>query len=242
MSGFEFLTRYNTPYNKIRIGSDADGGYIIVDGLTYDELIACGISDDVTFENDFIQKYNVNCIAFDGTIDNLPQNSNKRIEWVKKNISRVSALNKTNLSEYIENKDNLFLKMDIELYEYQWLESITLENLNKFKQIVIEIHFPFSYLHEESVFSQTSYPNSMSIEEKINIINKINNTHYLVHLHPNSSCGTTTFNNTIVPNVIECTFLRKDLCPNATIDLSPIPNRSLDKPNSKYGQEITFNY
>ena len=92
MSGFEFLTRYNTPYNKIRIGSDADGGYIIVDGLTYDELIACGISDDVTFENDFIQKYNVNCIAFDGTIDNLPQNSNKRIEWNYTNINGWNLL------------------------------------------------------------------------------------------------------------------------------------------------------
>jgi len=242
MPGFDFFTRYNTPYNKIRLGSEGDGGYIIVDGLTYDELIACGISDDVTFENHFIEKYNVNCIAFDGTIDNLPQNSNKRIDWVKKNISRTSTLTTTNLSEYIENKNNLFLKMDIERYEYQWLESITLENLNKFKQIVIEIHFPLSYENEECLISQSSYPNSMSVEDKINIIKKINTTHYLIHLHPNSCCGTTMFNNTIVPNVIECTFLRKDLCPNATIDLSPIPNISLDKPNSKYGKEIIFNY
>ena len=60
MSSLEFLNRYISPYNKIRLGSEYDGGYVIADGLSYNELISCGISDDVTFENDFISKYNVN--------------------------------------------------------------------------------------------------------------------------------------------------------------------------------------
>ena len=235
---FNFITRYNTIYNKIRIGSEYDGGYVIADGLSYDELISCGISDDVTFENDFINKYNVNCIAFDGTIDKLPENSNKRIDFIKKNISKSSTSSTTNLSEYIENKNNLFLKMDIETNEYQWLESVTLENMNKFIQIVIEIHFPFTY--SEELFLSLSYP--MTVENKINLIKKINVTHNLIHLHPNSCCGTTNFNNITVPNVIECTFLRKDLCQNASIDLSSIPNNMLDKPNRKHTKEIFFKY
>jgi len=235
----DFLTRYKTEYKKIRLGSDYDGGYIIADGLTYDTFISCGIADDVTFENDFIRKYNVTeCFAFDGTIEKLPTNSDKNITFVKKNISSKITDNTTNLSDYVCEKNNIFLKMDIETNEYQWLEVTSSEHMNKFIQIVIEIHFPFTY--SETLFSKLSY--SMSVEKKINLIKKINNTHYLIHLHPNSCCGTTRFHNIIVPNVLEFTFLRKDLCSNVSVDTSPIPNKLLDRPNRKNEHEIVFNY
>lgn len=235
-NSIDFLTRYKTEYNKIRLGSEYDGGYIIADGLQYDMLVACGISTDVTFENHFINKYDIDCIAFDGTIDNLPSDSHNKIKFIKKNITKSNTETTTNLSEYIENKSNLFLKMDIETNEYQWLESMSTDNINKFSQIVMEIHFPFTYSHH--LFASLSYP--MPVEEKLNLIRKLNETHYLIHLHPNSCCGTTSFNNVKVPNVIECTYLRKDLVTNKDIDLSPIPDRLLDMPNRPNEGEIQF--
>jgi len=235
-NSIDFLTRYKTEYNKIRLGSEYDGGYIIADGLQYDMFISCGISTDITFENDFISKYNIDCIAFDGTINNLPSESHNKIKFIKKNITKSITEITTNLSEYIENKNNLFLKMDIETNEFQWLESMNTDNINKFSQIVMEIHFPFTY--SESLFKTLSYP--MPVEDKINLIKKLNETHYLIHLHPNSCCGTTSFNNIEVPNVIECTYLRKDLVANKDIDLSDIPNKALDRPNRCNESEIQF--
>ena len=45
-------------YKKIRLGKDNDGGYVIYDGLNYDLIIGCGISNDLSFEEDFVKKYN----------------------------------------------------------------------------------------------------------------------------------------------------------------------------------------
>jgi hypothetical protein len=72
------LTVYESPYPKIRIGKDSDGGYIIADipNIKYSCLLSGGISDDISFEEDFIKKYPDTKKVFaldgtDGTIDRL---------------------------------------------------------------------------------------------------------------------------------------------------------------------------
>ncbi len=82
------LTIYKSPFTKIRLGKDNDGGYVLADlpNVKYSVLIAGGIDSDVSFENDFITKYsNTKCYAFDGTISSLPDCSSD-ITFVKKNI------------------------------------------------------------------------------------------------------------------------------------------------------------
>ena len=44
-------------HSKIRLGKNGDGGYVILDGLNYDLLIGCGISNDDSFEHAFLEKY-----------------------------------------------------------------------------------------------------------------------------------------------------------------------------------------
>ena len=45
--------------------------------MNYTTLLAGGISDDISFEEDFINKYpNVKAFAFDGTISALPKENN----------------------------------------------------------------------------------------------------------------------------------------------------------------------
>lgn len=82
----DFLKVYKTPsHTKIRLGSKYDGGYVIVDNVCdYDLFVSCGISDNIDFEVDFLNRYkNVNCLAFDGTISNIPVN-NQNITFIKK--------------------------------------------------------------------------------------------------------------------------------------------------------------
>ena len=117
--------------------------------------------------------------------------------------------------------------MDIETFEYQWIQILHESHLNKFKQIVIEFHFPFTYA--EDIFNSLSY--AMDVDDKIDCLKKLANTHYLVHLHGNNCCGTTVYNGITVPNVFECTYVRKDLCTNISINKDKIPNPILDRPN-----------
>jgi hypothetical protein len=56
----------------------------MVNGFDYDIFISCCISNDINFENDFININNCKCLAFDGTIENAPVNSDSRITFIKK--------------------------------------------------------------------------------------------------------------------------------------------------------------
>lgn len=179
--------KLNNP--KIRMGKDNDGGYVIHDGFKYDTLIGCGISNDISFEEDFIKKYDTKCFAFDGTIEKIPD-TNHTIKFIKKNISGKNTKTESNLHEIIERNDNIFLKMDIEGGEYDFIESLNETQLNKIQQIAIEFHRPF-------------------MKKRWKCIEKINKTHYLCHIHPNNCCGVSTYNNTEIPNLFECTYVRK---------------------------------
>jgi hypothetical protein len=225
------LIVYKSEFEKIRLGSDNDGGYIIADLPTkYDCFISCGISDDINFEETFIQKYDVKCEAFDGTINNIPKQVNN-LFFNKINIGVDNNEKTTNLKYLITKFDNIMLKMDIETFEFRWIDILTKEDLNKFKQIVIEFHFPF----DDYSLPHLDIPTSS--EYKMNILKKITETHYLIHFHPNTACCTKNYQNYTVPNVFECTYIRKDCQNNIGYNKINIPH-PLDMKNRVNDNEI----
>ena len=64
--------------------------------------------------------------------------------------------------------------MDIEEWEFEWLQSVSSNILNKFKQITIELHF--------NPINTGKY----SIDEKLILLNKLSKTYWLVHAHTNN--------------------------------------------------------
>ena len=186
------LTVFKSPFEKKRIGKDYDGGYIIAEipFVKYTTLTAGGILDDISFEEEFINKYpNTQVYAFDGTINNLPKENNK-ITFIKKNIGFENNKDTTNLHDIINVNSRIFIKMDIEGGEIPWITSLSDEQMNKFEQIVIEFHWPFT-------------------DREIDVFDKINKNHYLIHFHGNNCCGVRNHNGVIIPNVFECTYLHK---------------------------------
>jgi hypothetical protein len=183
------LTVYQCPFPKTRLGKDYDGGYIIADIPTakYSILLAGGIERDISFEEDFIKKFGVRCVAFDGTIDRLPKTNNS-IEFVKKNIGSENTHTVTNLHDLIAQNDNIFVKMDIEGGEIPWIHSLNDDQLNKFDQIVMEFHNPFT-------------------DREADVFNKINKNHTLVHFHANNCCGIKKHRGVVIPNIFECTYV-----------------------------------
>lgn len=219
------LTVYKSPFPKKRIGRDIDGGYVIIDipNVDYSIILACGIGGDTSFEEDFINKYpNVKSYLFDGTIDEIPA-KNDTFTFIKKNIDNFNDDNTTNMHDIIDNNDNIFLKMDIEGAEIPWLKGLSYQQMNKFKQIVMEFHWPFS-------------------DKEIDAFNKLNNSHYLVHFHGNNNAGVRYHNGVIIPDVFECTYLHKSyfgLYPE--FNTEPIPT-IFDMPNLKGRQDIYIDY
>lgn len=214
------LVTYKLPNPKIRLGRNGDGGYVILDGFTYDFFIGCGIDKEVSFENDFCQKYNIPCVAFDGTVNGIPD-TKENIRFVQKNISGTESDTTTNLHDLIKDKENIFLKMDIEGGEYDWLPSLSEEQLNKFAQIVIEFHYPFT-------------------KEKTDCLEQLNKTHWLCHFHGNNCDTFFITNDVIVPRVFECTYINKKFTkePPPRNDTS-FPTE-VDRPNDSSRADITL--
>jgi hypothetical protein len=217
------LTVFKSPFEKKRLGKDYDGGYIIAEipNIKYKILLAGGIENDISFEEDFINKYTIdNAYAFDGTINKLPKD-NSKITFIKKNIGFSNDDQNTNLHDIIDANDCIFVKMDIEGGEIPWIKSLSDEQINKFEQIVMEFHFPFN-------------------NEEIDVFDKINKNHYLIHFHGNNCCGTRNHNEVIIPNVFECTYLHKKYFIHAELNKELIPSK-LDMKNTEK-DEIYINY
>ena len=218
------LTVFKSPFEKKRIGKDYDGGYIIAEipFVKYTTLIAGGILNDISFEEEFIKKYpNTQAYAFDGTINNLPKENNK-ITFIKKNIGFENNEDTTNLHDIINVNSRIFIKMDIEGGEIPWITSLNDEQMNKFEQIVMEFHWPFS-------------------DKEIDVFDKINKNHYLIHFHGNNNGGVRNHNGVIIPNVFECTYLHKKYFINIPeLNKELIPS-NLDMKNTS-NDEIYINY
>jgi hypothetical protein len=134
-----------------------------------------------------------NSFGFDGTIHNYPYHYTNKISFIKKNINAYNDNYNTNLDYLINKYDNIFLKMDIEGYEYPWLLSLDENQLSKFKQIVIEFH------------GITNDGWGWSNADKRICLAKLANTHYIIHAHGNNN----SFMLNGIPNVIELTFVNK---------------------------------
>jgi len=220
------LTVYKSPYPKKRLGRPYDGGYVIADipDINYSTLLGCGLGDDISFEEDFVNYYpNVKSYLFDGTIDKLPTKNENLFCFIKKNIDDYNDDSTTNMLDIIDNNDDIFLKMDIEGAEIPWIKSLSFEHMCRLKQIVLEFHWPFN-------------------EKEIDVFDKLNRTHYLIHFHGNNNVGVRYHRGVIIPDVFECTYLHKKyFSSNPELNNENIPT-SFDMPNLRDVRDIYIDY
>jgi len=233
------LTLYKSPWPKTRLGRRNDGGYVVcVLPGTYDSLISCGISDDISFEQNFLSLHSkVPCWAFDGTVPCLPV-PDSRINFVCKNVGAVNTPTMTNIHEYIGSYSNAFLKMDIEGHEFNVIPTFNENIMKKFKQIVIEIHSPGDIHLYPDYFKGLSHVNHRLMFDMLSNINK---THTLVHVHGNSACKIHSVDGINLPNVFECTYIRNDYIGEKSPNTEKVPTH-LDQPNKPQTSEINLSY
>ena len=230
MNNLDLLRVYRFD-DKVRCGNNGDGGYVFGKlNCKYDCYISAGISNDESFSRDFIKSHNMNKVdnyGFDGTIEDFPYHFTNDITFIKKNINSFTDDKNTNLSFLMGKYNNIFLKMDIEGGEYHWLLSINESQLKKCKQILIEFH------------GITNDNYNCKYKDKIKCIQKLVNTHYLIHAHGNN-CAPTVNN---IPDVIELTFVNKNYFTSIPeFNKQPLPINNLDFPNAWFVKEIDLNF
>lgn len=222
------LILYTTCHKKERVGRNYDGGYVICDlPNEYDCLISGGISDDISFEQAFLNKHaSIPCYAFDGTVDGLPA-ADPRINFFRKNLGEEETSKTTNLHTIIEKYSNIFMKIDIEGHEFRIFPTFSEDHLKKIKQLILEVHSPGDIALHPNYFVGLS---DIKHKNMINLFKKLNKTHTLVHVHPNNGCKTYYVDGVHMPNVFECTFIRNEYVLEKTPNTERLP-MSIDMPN-----------
>ena len=216
-----------TEFELIRIGGMSDGGYLIPDILdSIDCAISPGVASTATFELDLVNR-GIPCFLADYSVDEPPFMSHQ-IDFEKKYLGTKDSEVFMTLDTWLEKKNieshNLLLQMDIEGAEWQVLESVSRDTLNRFRILVVEFHG----LHH--IFLRFSY------ERIINIFEKLLADFFVVHFHPNNNDGLCRQLGVNIPPTVEVTFLRKDLV-NHVETVSTLTN-SLDVQNSSWKPNI----
>lgn len=189
-------------YEKVRMGGKHDGGYICVDDfLLTKKVISLGISDDVTWDLDVVNKNSeITIYQYDYSIDNTPVFSpNFQFKKEKIGISKNGDTEIKSICDIynIDRSSRCVLKMDIEGSEWEVLDEIDLKTLDLFSQIIIEIH------GFESITDDLWY---YRVER---VFKKIAKLYNLVHVHANNYAPQIVCGNLLFPCVLEMTFASK---------------------------------
>ena len=236
------------PIKLFRNGKFFDGGYIVPDIAfkNADALLGYGVAGDISFEEQFSEKYNKDSYGFDCSIDHIDIN-NKLTHFIPECIStnefigsQSGSLKATSFTQQLKNLSlegkKLFIKMDIEGAEYGALP-IILKNAKDITGIVIELHLD---LGEKYKLSQT-------LEKAMELLSRINQDFFLVNVHGNN-CGirsnnfsfTTTNAIGNVPKLLELTYINKNLAIGAHLSADQSHPSKIDMPNCPDFEDTNF--
>jgi hypothetical protein len=198
-----------TTNDLIRLGKNNDGGYVILKSSLnyYKSLLSFGIAGDISFEKSFQESNGcvVNC--FDPSIDNLPEalvdssffklgiDSKTHDEYV--NLDKALKLSKIDL------ESKIFMKMDIEGYEWDVLgDSSSFEILKNFEQIVMELHIKY-------LIGKSKFWLPIELVKRYFILKRLKKYFYLYNTNANNVCGYIKFKSFVFPNVVEVSLINK---------------------------------
>ena len=147
MNVFDALTLlrpYDIDQSKARYGNRRDGGYVLADLPSKSDILSFGVGPDVTFEMDMAERGR-HVYLNDHTVECTPQH-HSRFTFSKKGIcgKGVQHQDLETLDQHlrrVEGHEQLILKMDVEGFELDVFSTVDLETLERFEQIVVEVHW-----------------------------------------------------------------------------------------------------
>ena len=211
----------------IRVGGSQDGAYLLPNMITGDEVcISPGVGDSIFFEKDLHNKFGINSILLDNSVDkpkDLPDTS----VFIKKHLGSFDSVGSVTLKTLIEKyapKSECIVQMDIEGAEYLILPSLDEVAKNKIKILVIEfhnIHYWTTYIYFENIVKPA--------------LKFLLQDFCVVHLKPNNADTTFSFAGYSFPNTLEVTLVsRRFVEPQKSVDRLPHPLDVKNNPNKDF--------
>ncbi len=221
-----------TEVSKVRVGNDWDGGYVLPEtALHCDAVLSIGVGPDVSFDMAFAER-GARIMQFDHTVEQAPSAHENfsfyRMGWGPETTDTLLSFPDIMARFGALSPRRALLKFDIEGYEYPVLEAIEAEDLRQFEVIVCEFH------HLNRLADLGFYKTAKACFEKLLRF------HALVHLHANNCGGLSVVGGVPMANVMEFSFLRRDLDSFTGPSPDPIPG-PLDRPNHPMAVDICLN-
>ena len=175
----DVLRPYDCGVEKVRIGGRHDGGYVMLPPVAGDVAYSLGVSDYSPWDWDMAER-GIPVYQYDGTID-APPDVHPNLFFRRHNIIAPSQAHADSdaktLAQIIQDDghtqhDNLILQIDVEGAEWAVFAEADAEQLNQFKQIIVEWH-GLSPLIE-------------GLDTRLAVLRKMLHTHLPVHVHINN--------------------------------------------------------
>ena len=231
---FELLRPFNPGFSLIRVGGLNDGGYLIPDDLEEIEMcISPGFGHNTSFEDSLYSQFKIKSTIIDLLPE--PENFPESFTYLRRYLGLETSPEFLELKTVVNNLDksitgDLVLQMDIEGSEYLSLLSTPQSTLNRFRIIVIELH----YLER--------LKNGYWIEQiVIPFLKKITSNHTICHTHPNNAVAFFDFMGMKFPRVVEITLLRNDRFEKELLIPAVLPN-ALDRPNKPQNPNLFLDF
>lgn len=204
MTSLLWVSKFLRPkkIEKIRIGNDNDGGYVLPKKcIDLAEIcISYGLGTNTTFEEDLIRR-GIKVLGFDCDLQ-------IQAPWAKQ-YKLKTYQDFSELPEAKNNK-NIILKIDTEGAEWGFFKTLDIEHFsNHVSCFAFELHFTMN--HENLPLS---------------VMEKMFESHHVVHVHGNNY----GYNNYPVPECLEITLANNNILDNWVIDTEKYPT-NLDSRN-----------
>lgn len=193
----------SVPHELVRVGRQSDGGYVLVAPVQINGsklLYGFGVGDDISFELQMAEQgYEI--YLYDHTVKGLPQ-QHRQIHYYKRGLTGTKDEAHSEMTTLLdllnenghEHEENIILKIDIEGAELDVFLNLPEGIMNRFSQIVMEIH----NLTDEETW-----------DRQIEMLDKLNKTHRLVHLHANNYSRIKYLGDLMISEAVEATYVRE---------------------------------
>ena len=214
---------------KLRVGNSHDGGYVLpATALQCDAVLSIGVGSDVSFDLELADA-GAAILQFDHTVDG-PPTQHERFTFIKRGWGIESAGPLLSFPDILSHFAKLMphrplLKFDIEGAEFDVLDGLDPALLAPFEVIVCEIH-DLGSLAKPGFY-----------ERVLRSFQALTRNHVPVHLHANNYREVSVVAGIPIPEVLEISFLRRDLDTFPNPSDEPIPG-PLDRPNHPFKPDL----
>lgn len=209
-----------------RFGCEGDGGYVLVNSIKPETVcFSLGIAQEISFDISVAP-----CVShihmFDYSVASPPtcitNSTFYKLRVVRKTQNPQSEIDLGTIFENFSLNCPIILKVDIEGSEWEVFLGLSSENIGRCDQIIVEFH------------GIQNLPLHPKFETYVGFLKELSQSHTIVNTHINNWGRYDVIKGIPVPDVLEVTFVKKDMQRDASDDF----HGKLNYPNNPSRSEF----